>query len=320
MCQEGGARRRQTDNNTGFRAVQSRPPHPLVMQPPEEKSRPSPESATSEVILRHLLRDARKQRGLSQMELALRLGFSPRHISFVEVGRSRPSRTVMERWLDEVEARPSVRSAALLHAGFALKSNPANDRTGDPARHPASELFERLLSVHEPFPAFLFDADWRIRSANRGARWLMSVVMPEYLESLPPSAHVDMIEACAHPSGLLSQMVGAQSVGYALLAQLELETSANPRLRPRVENFASSLTRRFGGCNTSGPASFAHLTFSFATDSGHFDFFRFQSLVDLPQDVTLHSLRVEVGLALNDHTKEAMRKASLTFPRQLDGP
>lgn len=286
---------------------------------PEEGLRsplPSPQLAAEEdaeasgAILRELLRDARKRRGISQMELALRIDFSPRHISFVEAGRSRPSRDLIEKWLDEVGAQPSLRSAALLHAGFAPKAHAAGGPDNGPASHPARALLERLLAVHEPFPAFLFDSDWCIRLTNRAACWMMSVVMPDYLETLPPGAHLDMIDSCAHPAGLLSHMVNAKAAGYALLAQLELEASANPRLRPRIDGLATSLARRFGPRPSTEAMPFAHATFSFATSAGRFDFFRFQSLVDLPQDVTLHSLRVELSLPLNEATKHAMHEAS----------
>lgn len=309
MWHQRGAQRSPMDDIGPTDAGRRSASHPDRL--PDEAS-PASVREASETTLREVLRDARKRCGISQMELALRLGFSPRHICFVEIGRARPSRMLIERWLDEVGARPSVRSAALLHAGFALKPAPANGRHGDPAAHPARELFERLLAVHEPFPAFLFDADWHIRSANRAALWLMSTVMPDYMRSLPPGNDLDMIGSCAHPSGLLSNMVDAASVGYALLDQLDLEASANPRLRARVRDFARSLDDRFGPRHTSG-GTFAHLTFSFATAAGRFDFFRFQSLVELPQDVTLHSLRAEVALPLNERTKDAMRAASATF-------
>jgi transcriptional regulator with XRE-family HTH domain len=270
----------------------------------------------SEASLRHILRRARKQQGISQMELALRLGFSARHISFVEVGRARPSRTLIERWLEEVDAQPSVRSAALHHAGFSPGAGaPANNNCilPDPC------LLERLLGVHDPFPAFYFDADWRIRSANRGATWLMSVIMPQYLRTVRPQGPVDMIDACVHPGGLLSLMSDASAVGYALLSQLELESAANPALRQRIKCLEVSLLDRFGRRPEGQITLAARSTFSFATHLGRLDFFRFQSLVDLPQDVTLRSIRVEVSLPLNEATKCAMQAASRTWPDRVSG-
>lgn len=268
-----------------------------------------PDSRRSDRALREILKDTRRQQGLSQMELALRLGYSPRHISFVENGRSRPSRALIERWLAEVGAQPSIRSAALHHAGFSLGRRP--DRaSNDHQAHPAQALFHRLLTTHDPFPAFLFDASWFIRDANRAARWLMSQVMPGYLDDLAQDQAVDMIQACAHPLGLLSKMQNAKSVGYGLCAQLELEASANPDLRSRVSAFQASLEDRFGP-HDAPVEPFDHMTFSFVTTAGRFDFFRFQSLVELPQDITLQSLRAEVSLPLATETRDAMYRADL---------
>lgn len=278
---------------------------------PVHKRRLSPREV-SEATLCGLLRETRRQQGLSQMELALRLGFSPRHISFVEVGRSRPSRTLIERWLEEVEAAPSIRSAALHHAGFAprMVTDPETNVDGL-----ASPVLRRLLEAHEPFPAFVFDADWNIRMANRGASWLMSVVMPDYMDQLSDRSCVDMIDCSAHPSGLLGQMSDAAEVGYGLLAQLQLELAANPGLQSRIATLEASLLDRFGELERPENPSLGHATFAFETDIGRFDLFRFQSVVDLPQDVTLQSMRVEVSLPLNEATRHAFQRHATAFDK-----
>lgn len=260
-------------------------------------------------FLCQVLRDARKQRGFSQMELALRLGFSPRHISFVEVGRARPSRGLIERWLAEVDAQPSVLRAALLHAGFAPTLSQTESQPGRPENDQPTELMDRMLAAHDPFPAFAFDADWRIRRANRAAWWLMSQVMPNYMPNIPPDGSLDMVMCCAHASGLLSNMVNPASFGYAHLAQLELEAVANPRLRPAIDALAISLAARFGERPVIETSCLAHAAFSFSTPLGQLDFLRFQCLIDLPQDVTLRSMRVELSLPMNDRTREVMRAA-----------
>ncbi|EKF17487.1 XRE family transcriptional regulator [Nitratireductor pacificus pht-3B] len=239
------------------------------------------------------------------MELALRLGFSARHISFVESGRAKPSRLLIESWLEEVDAQPSIRNAALHHAGFTPQSSAG--LSASPAPPWNARLLEQLLFVHEPFPAFCFDADWKIRAANRGASWLMSLVMPRYLQTLRPGDPVDMIEACIHPDGLLSRMRDPGTVGWGLFRQLELESAATHTLHQRVRRLALSLEERFGTCPENGIAGCP--VFGFDTARGRLDFFRFQSLMDLPQDVTLRSFRVEVSLPMDDHTKRVMQAA-----------
>lgn len=236
------------------------------------------------------------------MELALRLGISARHVSFVEIGRARASRALLERWLDEVGANHSIRNAALHHAGFVPQAPCSEGGNRSPQATP--EFVNRLLTAHDPYPAFCFSADWRICSANSGAALLMTMVMPGYLQTLAPGAKVDMIEACMHPGGLLSRMCDPRAVGTGLLAQLELECEASAELQRRVARLRRHLETLFGEDLDTEPSSGS--VFSFATDLGRLDFFRFQSLLDLPQDVTLNSLRVEVALPLNEHTKRVM--------------
>ena len=65
------------------------------------------------------LREARQVRRLSQLALALRLGVSQRHVSFVESGRARASRDLLVAWLRELEAPLSVFNQVLLDAGYA---------------------------------------------------------------------------------------------------------------------------------------------------------------------------------------------------------
>jgi transcriptional regulator with XRE-family HTH domain len=271
---------------------------------------PVSNAPSSAQVLRKILRDARRQHGLSQMELALRLGYSPRHISFVEVGRARPSRTLIERWLTEVSVLPSVRSAALLHAGYAHQheGRPGRQMTSSAGHHAEDATFGRVLAAFEPFPAYVFDADWFIRSANRAASWLMQAVMPDYMGDHAPSSDLDMILAYTHPAGLLSRMTNARLVGYGLLAQLELEASANPQLQSRMQRFAISLADRFDPIDRSCGQSPDHMAVSFDTADLKLDFFRFQSIMNLPQDVTLHSLRVEAFLPVNDLTRIMMQR------------
>jgi len=68
------------------------------------------------------LRQVRKARRLSQLELSLRLGISQRHVSFVEGGRAKPSRELLMAWLQELQAPMAVCNEAMLQAGYARQA------------------------------------------------------------------------------------------------------------------------------------------------------------------------------------------------------
>lgn len=78
-----------------------------------------------------ILRSMRKALGISQLELSLRLGMSQRHIGFVELGRARPSLSLILSWTRETGASIDERNAALVSAGYSpalLESNPISCR------------------------------------------------------------------------------------------------------------------------------------------------------------------------------------------------
>ena len=75
--------------------------------------------AQAPTSLQDTLRRARRSRRISQLELALELGVSQRHVSFVESGRSRPSRELLIGWLQVLEAPLALSNEALLAAGYA---------------------------------------------------------------------------------------------------------------------------------------------------------------------------------------------------------
>ena len=126
--------------------------------------------------LSQTLKEARQLRRISQLELALRIGISQRHASFVECGRAQPSRKVLLAWLDELKVPLAIHNMALQQAGFA----PGYSRCqlGDAELAPAREALAQLLAAHDPMPAMVLDARWNVMQTNQGARWLMSTLMP----------------------------------------------------------------------------------------------------------------------------------------------
>src|SRR3954452_23473908 len=122
----------------------------------------------SEVIDRsrfgELLRDWRRRRRLSQLDLAYAAGVSPRHLSFIETGRARPSAAVGVQRAEELDVPLRDRNALLLAAGHA----PAYAQHGleEPAMESVREALDHLLAGHEPYPAVVLDRHWGLVAAN----------------------------------------------------------------------------------------------------------------------------------------------------------
>ena len=149
-----------------------------------------------------LLKVWRQRRRLSQLDLAVEADVSARHLSFVETGRSRPSRELLLHLADHLEVPLRERNELLLAAGYApLYGETALD-TGEMA--PVRDALDKILAGHEPFPALVVDRRWDLVSANRPALALMTDGVAPGL--LAPPANV--LRVSLHPDGLAPRIAG----------------------------------------------------------------------------------------------------------------
>jgi transcriptional regulator with XRE-family HTH domain len=165
-----------------------------------------------------ILRSARATRRVSQLELAMSLGVSQRHVSFVESGRAKPSRDLLLAWLRELETPMTQCNAALLEAGFAPFYSKAD--LGETALAPAISALRILISAHDPWPAFVLDAEWNLVDWNGGAKRLASLLGVG--STARPTTGTDradfnMLDALAAPGGFMRRIRNLNEVGPALL-------------------------------------------------------------------------------------------------------
>ena len=257
---------------------------------------------TASPTLRDTLQTARKSKRISQLELALRMGVSQRHVSFVESGRSQPSRELLLAWLHELQAPLALRNVALQQAGFAPVYR--GSELGDAVLAPVREALGRLLTAHDPMPAMVMDAAWNVLQMNRGAQWMALTLMP-WIAQLPQGQPINLLDAMLHPEGMTRHMLNLEEVAPALLAHLRDDASVVPELLPRVEQFAAQVQQRLGKRSLMPwPRQMAPvLTTRFATPYGELAFFSMFSTFGTPQDITLASLRLEHVFAADEATK-----------------
>jgi transcriptional regulator with XRE-family HTH domain len=110
------------------------------------------------------LRQWRQQRGLSQLALASRIGSTSRHISFLETGRSRPSRQMTLRLADALDVGPRETNRLLHAAGLPASYPQATLDGADLGPYRAS--IERMLAAHEPYPGMVLDGYFTVLLAN----------------------------------------------------------------------------------------------------------------------------------------------------------
>jgi transcriptional regulator with XRE-family HTH domain len=182
-----------------------------------------------------LLRDWRERRRLSQLELALDAGVSPRHLSFIETGRSKPGRDVLLRVVERLQVPLRERNQLLLAAGHApaFPERPLSDSGLTPVR----EALDRIIAAHEPYPALVLDRGWNVVAANSAMGMLADWVDPDLLD--PP---INALEVGFHPRGLAPFVANLAEVRAYFLERIERQISltADPDLVALREMVADS--------------------------------------------------------------------------------
>lgn len=160
-----------------------------------------------------LLRSWRTKRRLSQLELALLADMSARHISFVETGRTQPSRRSVLVLADRLEIPLRERNRLLLAAGFAPRFS--ERQLDDPDLAQARRAIQEVLNAHAPSPAVAVDRHWNVVLANETSRIFFDGVDPKLLE--PP---VNMMRIGLHPDGLAGRLINLGQVRAHWLPRL----------------------------------------------------------------------------------------------------
>ena len=180
-----------------------------------------------------LLRDWRRRRHMSQLDLSLEAGVSARHLSFVETGRSRPSAEMVVHLADQLDVPLRDRNQLLLAAGYA----PAyGQRSLDaPELEPVRVALQRVLDGHAPNPALVIDRHWGMVAANDGVNGLIAGAAPHLLE--PP---VNVLRLSLHPEGVAPRIANLPEWRAHLLDRLgrEAVASSDPALAALHEELA----------------------------------------------------------------------------------
>ncbi|MFY1634199.1 helix-turn-helix transcriptional regulator [Solwaraspora sp. WMMB335] len=172
-----------------------------------------------------LLRDWRRRRRLSQLELSIRADISTRHLSFLETGRSAPSREMVLQLADQLDLSLRERNRLLMAAGYA----PVYPETSldEPSMSVIRAAVRQVLTGHEPYPAVVVDRGWNLVEANTSLGVLTDLVSPWLLA--PPA---NVLRASLHPQGLAPHIVNLGEWRAHLLHRLrrQVEASGDPAL------------------------------------------------------------------------------------------
>ncbi|MFE2374109.1 helix-turn-helix domain-containing protein [Streptomyces sp. NPDC059398] len=252
-----------------------------------------------------LLRDWRRQRRISQLELALRAGSSARHISFIETGRSRPSEEMVLRLAEHLDVPVRERNALLLSAGYAPRYG--ETMLDDPSMGPLHEGINQLLRGYEPYPALVVDARYDVVAANRGIAMLLEGVAEQLLG--PP---LNAMRLTLHPSGLAPRIRNLHEWRGHLLHQMErqLALARSDSLRELYEEVAGYPIPA-PAKERPGPGEQSFPRFALPLEIEHegrvLSFLSSISTFNTPMDVTVAELAIETFLPADPGTVAYLR-------------
>jgi len=248
-----------------------------------------------------LLKEWRRRRHMSQLDLSLEAEVSARHVSFIETGRSRPSADMVLHLAEQLDVPLRDRNQLLLAAGYA----PAyGQRDLDaPEMGPVRAALERVLEGHAPNPALVVDRHWGLVAANAGIAPLIAGAAPHLLE--PP---VNVLRLSLHPEGVAPRISNLAEWRAHLLDRLgrEAVTSGDPAL--------AALHEELAGYPCEEPAHSPDLEagaiavpLRLRHDGGELSFISTVTTFGTALDVTVSELSIESFFPADEATAEVLR-------------
>jgi transcriptional regulator with XRE-family HTH domain len=238
--------------------------------------------------LGELLRYWRQERSKSQLELSMDTGISQRHLSFVESGRSAPSRDFLAVVSDALKIPLRERNVLLLASGYA----PQYSEQGMDADQMAvvTKAIDRMLVQHEPHPALVLDRHWNIVRSNEAApRFFGSFID---LEKRPKPRN--LLDLMFDPAGMRPFVEEWEKVAAGLLQRVRRE-AVEQTLDTKLVELLKRL-REYPGAGALKPPPAPQspvLPIVFRKGNQRFSYFSLITTVGTPQCVTAQELRVE---------------------------
>ena len=171
------------------------------------------------------LREWRRQRKMSQLDLALAAEVSQRHVSWLETGKSQPSREMVIKLSDAMDIPLRERNSILNAAGFADFYQ--NRELNESAMEPVTQILNDLLEHHNPYPAFVLDRQWNIKMKNKAAETLFEILGdPEQVwRDIGDTGEFNIALLTVHPKGLRRFISNWQEIATPFMRRLKKEAS-----------------------------------------------------------------------------------------------
>ena len=252
-----------------------------------------------------LLRSWRTARHLSQLDLSVQASVSARHLSFIETGRSKPSRELVLHLAETLDVPLRDQNALLVAAGYAPQYR--ERAFDDPELASVRRAIDVILEGHAPSPALAVDRAWNIVAANAGVAPMLALLSDEL--AVPP---VNALRASLHPDGLAKVIANFDEYASHLVARVrrQVGTTGDRALSdlldevsryPRVAQAVSRLA-------TVGADPVLPLRIRLGDRD--LSFFTTMTIFGAPLDVTVEELAIELFFPADEATEAAIRQSA----------
>lgn len=248
-----------------------------------------------------LCKQWRRRRHLSQLDLAESAAVSQRHLSWLETGRSQPSREMVLRLAEALEVPLRERNTLLNAAGFAAQFR--ESALHEAHMQPIRRVLEQMLAHHEPLPAVVVDRRWNQVMGNRASELLLELAqLPGKDDTNTP---FNLAAATLEPGGL-RRFIRNWEVAIPMFVQRlrsEAQVSGDSSLIAYVEALIRSAGELPGDTQASTPL-FPVLPLELDIHGLQLSLFSVMSTFGTPQDVTTDELRIEAFYPSDEATRE----------------
>lgn len=236
----------------------------------------------------------RQQRRYSQLQLALELGVSSRHISFLETGRSTPSREMVLKIGHFLHLPKREINRGLYSAGYApVYTELPYEHEG--LRHVFIAI-DHMLANHMPYPAMVLNQNWDVVKSNEAAQKLLA--------SIGFSEHQNLVEALIDDDPATSKIINWHESAYVVLVRLRHEISmlgGSERLEELEQQL--SLCIDFEDDHLSVCPSQPVLSINLQLPNDVLSFFSIISQLSTVQDIVISEFKVELMFPTNTVTE-----------------
>jgi transcriptional regulator with XRE-family HTH domain len=247
-----------------------------------------------------LLRYWRDLRGKSQLDLSLDTGVSQKQISFVESGRSIPSRQTLVAIAQALDVPLRDRNTLLLAGGYAPIYSESDWDSVE--MKSVTDALRRILRQQEPFPAMVMDRYWNVLMMNEAAPRFFNC----FIDVAARQGPQNILHLLFDPEGMRPFVANWEDVARSLFERVHRESVGrvvDEKTKALVTALQTYPDVRSEWKNPVALSFMPVIPIGFVKDGRVLSYFSMVTTVGTPQTVAAQELRIECMFPADEATE-----------------